>query len=103
MHETDDPAAAFADPDEIVRHADLRPEQKRALLERWRQNLASRGRQDLAEQGQEGPAANLWERIGRALEFLDTESGDRAQTHEHVLHGPGVAPDPAPGGTGKER
>ena len=95
MDETEDPAARFADPDEIARHPELPPERKRALLERWRR--------DLGEQGQEGPAANLWERIGRALEFLDTESGDRAQTHEHVLHGPGVAPDPAPGGTGKER
>ena len=94
MHETDDPAAAFADPDEIVRHPELPPERKRELLERWRR--------DLEEQGQEGPAANLWERIGRALEFLDTESGDRAQTHEHVLHGPGVAPEPAPGGRRRE-
>ena len=97
MDETEDPAARFADPDEIVRHPELRPEQKRALLERWRRSLAPQGQQNLGEQGQEGPAANLWERIGRALEFLDTESGDREQTHERVLHGPGMAPDATPG------
>jgi hypothetical protein len=103
MDETEDPAARFADPDEIARHPELSPERKRALLERWRQNLARQGQRDLGEQGQEGPAANLWERIGRALEFLDTESGGREQTHERVLHGPGMAPDATPGRTGGER
>ena len=95
MDENEDSASRFEDPDEIARHPELSVERKRALLERWRR--------DLGEQGQEGPAANLWERIGRALEFLDTESGGREQTHERVLHGPGMAPDATPDGTGRER
>ena len=77
-----DPAASFRDPEDIVRHAGLSLEQKRALLERWRGT---------------GGDESVLTRIGRALALLDTESGGRQQTHEGVLHGPGAAPTPREG------
>jgi hypothetical protein len=89
MHEDDyrralaDPAAHFTDPEALLRHESLNQEQKRALLERWRSHG---GEKNTLPRG-------LLERLGRALAFLDTETGERVQTHEHVLHGPGTAPD----------
>ena len=83
------PGGAFGDPDEIVAHPGLSSEQKRQLLRRWRERLGEPA----------GPATSMLERIGRALEFLDTETGAQPQTHEQVLHGPGMAPE----ASGRER
>ena len=83
-----DPAAAFAGPEDIARHPGLDPGRKRALLERWRAAHGAGG-----AGGDAGAPGGVLERIGRALAFLDTETGGREQTHEQVLHGPGVAPD----------
>lgn len=79
--------AALDDPDEIVRHAGLSQEQKRELLHRLRER----------QHGSAAGAGSILERIGRALEFLDSETGGRQQTHEQVLHGPGTAPVPEQG------
>jgi len=60
-----DPAAAFGDPDEILAHQGFSHEQKRELLRRWRERL---GRTT-------ADSTSMLGRIGRALEFLDTETG----------------------------
>jgi hypothetical protein len=82
-----DPAGHFADPEALLRHERLSREQKRSLLERWRSQGSEAGGT---------PPGGLLERLGRALEFLDTETGERLQTHEQVLHGPGMAPGAGP-------
>jgi hypothetical protein len=97
MQEPADKGIPFEEPEAVLRHPGLNPAEKRSLLEGWRQTATGRGAADGA------PAGGLLERIGRALEFLDTESGGREQTHERVLHGPGMAPDATPDGTGRER
>ena len=80
-----DPTAAFGDPDEILAHQGFSREQKRELLRRWRERLGQAA----------GDSTSMLGRIGRALEFLDTETGTQPQTHEQVLHGPGTAPEPS--------
>src|SRR3954465_7783584 len=62
-----DPAGHFGEPEAVLRSPDLTAEQKKMILERWRQIGGSpiSGRND---------STDLATRLARALAFLDTET-----------------------------
>lgn len=77
--ERPDPSgAAFATPEEVVAATHLPPDEKRAILERWR-NRAGNAEPDTGD-------LDLATRIARALAFLDTETGAHEVTHDQGFY-----------------
>lgn len=76
-----DPDGVFETPEDVIRAADLTSEQKRTVLERWRQASGSPG---TAEQGTGDDG--LATRLARALAFLDSETGERKTTHDQGFY-----------------
>lgn len=70
------PQREFPSPEAVARSDQLRPEQRRAVLERWREDA---GRTAADEGG-------LLTRIGRALAFLDTETGAHEADHDQGFY-----------------
>jgi hypothetical protein len=83
-----DPTAEFDSPEAVLDSKDLTPEQKRHVLERWRQKagtpLAAGSGGDDGDVGGEEP--NLATRLARALSFLDTEDASRRTSHDQGFY-----------------
>lgn len=83
-------------PEAIIKDEKLSREEKRRLLARWRDEAGSR-------EGSSDAETNLATRIGRALAFLDEETGERKTTHDQgfytAISDIGTEPDAG----GKER
>lgn len=77
-----DPHGQFATPEEVLEAKDLSSEEKRAILERWRQL----GGSPVSGEGDSGGEPNLATRLARALAFLDTETGERVTTHDQGFY-----------------
>jgi hypothetical protein len=77
-----DPNRRFATPEEVLASPDLDADQKRAILERWRQNSGS----PVSGEGEAGGEPSMVTRLARALSFLDTETGGRATTHDQGFY-----------------
>lgn len=73
-----DPRGTFATPEAVTQSKELRPEEKRQILERWRKLGGSPG-------GEEAP--DLMTRILRALAYLDTETGTHKDIEGQGLYG----------------
>ena len=76
-----DPGGAFETPEEVLKADHLSNEQKRMVLERWRQ---ASGSPVTAEQG--SGEDSMATRLARALAFLDSETGERQTTHDQGFY-----------------
>lgn len=72
-----DPRGTFATPEAVMQSQELLPDEKRAILERWR-SLGTPGG---------GAAPDLVTRILRALAYLDTETGTHKDIEGQGLYG----------------
>ena len=72
----------FATPEDVVRAEHLTSEQKRHILEHWRQK---HGSPITAETGSDGEP-DLAARLARALGFLDTETGSHETDHQQGFY-----------------
>jgi hypothetical protein len=77
-----DPAGAFETPEDVLKASHLSPEQKRIVLERWRQHTGS----PITGENASGGEPNLVTRLGRALAFLDEETGKQETTHDQGFY-----------------
>lgn len=75
------PDGTFETPEDVIKASHLSSEQKRALLERWRQ---ASGSPVTAEQG--SGEDSMATRLARALAFLDSETGERQTTHDQGFY-----------------
>lgn len=73
-----DPRGTFATPEAVMQSKELRPEEKRQILERWRK---LGGAADASE------TPDLVTRILRALAYLDTETGTHKDIEGQGLYG----------------
>lgn len=73
------PTVRFADPEAVVADASLATEDKRAVLEEWRQQARSQPA-DVPHD------PDLVIRIGRALAMLDTETGGHEVDHDQGFY-----------------
>jgi hypothetical protein len=71
-----DPRSVFATPEAVLESDQLPPEHKRTVLERWREQAST----DTAD------SDNLATRLGRALAFMDTETGAQPVTHDQGFY-----------------
>lgn len=78
-HAMRDPTGAFETPEAVLEARDLTAEQKRQILERWRQSHGT----SAAGQGGE---PNLATRLARVLGFLDEETGAQPTTHDQGFY-----------------
>lgn len=76
-----DPARRYDTPEQILEDRNLSSEQKRVLLERWRQLSGT----PVTAEGESGDT-NLAVRLARALAFLDSETGSRPATHDQGFY-----------------
>jgi hypothetical protein len=74
-----DPTGAFETPEAVIEARDLTAEQKRQILERWRQSHG-------ATASGQGGEPNLATRLARALGFLDEETGAQPTTHDQGFY-----------------
>jgi hypothetical protein len=77
-----DPAGVFETPEDVLKASQLSPEQKRTILERWRQHTGS----PISGQNESGGEPNLVTRLARALAFLDEETGKQETTHDQGFY-----------------
>ena len=79
-----DPTAEFDSPEAVLDSKDLTPEQKRHVLEHWRQKAGT----PLAagSGGDDGGEPNLATRLARALSFLDTENATHPASHDQGFY-----------------
>jgi hypothetical protein len=73
-----DPSSVFDSPEAVLQDKELSPEEKRTILERWRQNTGS----PVSGSGEPG----LVTRLARALSFLDEETGSQEVTHNQGFY-----------------
>jgi hypothetical protein len=78
----ENPKAVFGSPEAVV-HAKLAADQRRQLLERWQKDLPEANEPDLLT------------RIGRALAYLDTETGRHKDIESSGIYGAIDDNDPA--------
>jgi hypothetical protein len=75
-----EPSGKFSSPEEVVEARHLSPDERRSLLQHWRDQVDARGKHgDVHE-------ADLTIRLARALSFLDTETGEHEVTHNQGLY-----------------
>ncbi len=67
----------FATPEDVVTASHLQHEEKRSILQQWRDHAAAGGAKD---------SPDLGTRLARALAFLDTESGKHGVTHDQGFY-----------------
>jgi hypothetical protein len=90
-----DPTAEFDSPEAVLDSKDLTPEQKRHVLEHWRQKAGTPlaagpggggggGEDEDGDVGGQEP--NLATRLARALSFLDTEDASRRTSHDQGFY-----------------
>ena len=79
-----DPTAEFDTPEAVLDSKDLTREQKRHVLEHWRQKAGT----PLAagSGGDDGGEPNLATRLARALSFLDTEDASHRARHDQGFY-----------------
>src|SRR5215218_9312090 len=82
-----DPTAELDSPEAVLDSKDLTPEQKRHVLEHWRQKAgtplaAGPGGGDADDGGE----PNLATRLARALSFLDTEDARHRARHDQGFY-----------------
>ncbi|MEK0085683.1 hypothetical protein [Benzoatithermus flavus] len=73
-----DPSSVFDSPEAVLQDKELGMEEKRAILERWRQNTGS----PIGGGGE----PNLVARLARALSFLDEETGAHEVSHDQGFY-----------------
>lgn len=76
-----DPSGVFETPEAVIEARDLTAEQKRRILERWRQSHGTP-----ASGGEEIGEPNFATRLARALGFLDQETGAQPTTHDQGFY-----------------
>jgi hypothetical protein len=82
-----DPTAEFDSPEAVLDSKDLTPEQKRHVLEHWRQKAGTPLAAGPGGDGDEGGGEpNLATRLARALSFLDTEDASRRASHDQGFY-----------------
>ena len=83
-----DPTAEFNSPEAVLSSTDLTPEQKRHVLEHWRQKAGTplAAGSGGGEDGDVGGEPNLATRLARALSFLDTEDASRRASHDQGFY-----------------
>jgi hypothetical protein len=74
-----DPGGAFGSPEAVLSDASLPAEDKRSILQRWREQLA-------AHDAPAQPEPDFATRIGRALGMLDTETGSHEASHDQGFY-----------------
>ena len=67
-HALADPSSEFASPEAVLEHAELTAEQKKAILERWRQDAELL--QKAEAENMAGGEPNLLHRVQQALDRL---------------------------------
>ena len=77
-----DPTSVFATPEDVLKSSELTAEEKRSILERWRQNSGS----PISGENESGGEPNLVTRLARALSFLDEETGRQETTHDQGFY-----------------
>jgi hypothetical protein len=75
-----DPSGKFSSPEEVVEARHLPYEERRSLLQQWRDQLDARGKHGEVHE------TDLATRLARALSFLDTETGEHKVTHNQGLY-----------------
>lgn len=71
-----DPASVFDSPEAVLEDKELSSEEKRVILERWRQNTGS----------PLGGEPGFVTRLARALSFLDEETGSHEVSHDQGFY-----------------
>jgi hypothetical protein len=67
-HALADPSSEFESPEAVLAHAELTPEQKKAILERWRQDAELL--QQAEGENMTGGEPNMLDRVQKALDGL---------------------------------
>lgn len=70
----------FSSPEEVVEARHLSHDERRSLLQQWRDQLDAGGKHG------DPPETDLATRLARALSFLDTETGEHEVTHNQGLY-----------------
>ena len=82
-----DPTAEFDSPEAVLDSKDLTPEQKRHVLEHWRQKAGTPlATESGGDDGDSGGEPNLATPLARALSFLDTEDARRRASHDRGFY-----------------
>ena len=76
------PQSVFETPEAVVQSKQLPREDKRTILERWRQLIGS----PPSREGTPAGEPSLATRLTRALAFLDTETGSHEVTHDQGFY-----------------
>ena len=74
-----DPGGAFGSPEALLSNSSLQADDKRSILQRWREQVAAH----------DAPAPtepDFATRIGRALGMLDTETGSHEASHDQGFY-----------------
>lgn len=74
-----DPGEAFGSPEAVLLEASLQVEDKRSILQRWREQVAAHDAPVRHE-------PDFATRIGRALGMLDTETGSHEASHDQGFY-----------------
>jgi hypothetical protein len=77
-----DPQGVFETPEAVLACDLLGVEQKRTILQRWRQLIGPQA----PAKADTGGEPNLATRLFRALSFLDTETGSHEVTHDQGFY-----------------